>query len=429
MTMYTFARSMAGALAACVLTAGVLTGCSDNAASPLPPDTDPLGNNATVQTSDPVSPQEANEVRNNVRNNANDTIAVQPHEAAETARQQYPGAEVYSVNLDYDRDSVNYECVVKSNGKYYIVVIDPQTGQVIDKHEIEEDKVAYITVIVIRPMPVSVKDAKERGKKVVNGDCVEINLEEVDGRPTYVIVILTQDNRYVTVYVDGETGRERKLKDDGKCGEDDKDDDDGDDDDGDKHKNKRGRGHYRHGNGKGYGHKYHCHCECTEGEDDDDNEIPDSLNVIRIDSARAIVSTMVDSTTISNVKLVTQDTANVYYDVTFNRDSSVYLVRLDAETGRFISATQTGGRFDSTSYEFRPPVVRVDSVTTDTLVALSVARTAATAQVVGPVTGWKLEFDATENKWVYTFTIRETATNTEKKVLIDAKTGAYIRTI
>ncbi|HVK39244.1 MAG TPA: PepSY domain-containing protein [Candidatus Kapabacteria bacterium] len=411
---------MAGALAACVLTAGVLTGCSDNAASPLPPDTDPLGNNATIQTSDPVSPQEANDVRNNVRKNADDSIAVQPDEAAETARKEYPNAEVYSVNLDYDRDSVNYECIVKSGGKYYVVVIDPQTGEVIDKDEVDEDKVAYITVIIIRPQTVKVKDAKERAKKVVNGDCVEINLEEVDGRTTYVIVILTQDNRYVTVYIDAESGRERKLKDDGKCSE-----DDDDDDDGDKHKNKRGRGHYRHGNGKGYGHKYHCHCECT---DDDGQEIPDSLNVIKIDSARSIVRTMVDSTTISNVKLVTQDTANVYYDVTFNRDSSVYLVRLDAKTGRFISATQTGGRFDSTSYEFRPPVVS-DSSGTDTLVALSVARTAATAQVIGPVIGWKLEFDTTENKWVYTFTIRETATNTEKKVLVDAVTGVYIRTI
>lgn len=417
--MYTFARSMAGALAACLLTAGVLTGCSDNAASPLPPDTDPLGNNATVQTSDPVSPQEANEVRNNVRKNANDSIIVEPDSAADIARNEYPGCEVYSVNLDYDRDSVNYEVIVKHNGKYYVVEVDPQTGDVIDKHEISEDKVGYVTIIIIRETRVKVKDAKDRAKRMVSGDCVEINLEEVDGRPTYVIVILTQDNRYVTVYVDADSGKERKLKDDGKCTDDD------DDDDGDGHKNKRGRGHYRHGNGKGYGHKYHCHCECTE--DDDEQEVPDSLNVIKIDSARAIAGTMVDSVTITNVKLVTQDTANVYYDVTFNRDSSVYVVRLDAKTGSLIEATQTGGRFDSTSYEFRPPVIRRDSVTTDTLVVLSVARTAAAAQVIGTVEGWKLEFDETENKWVYTFRIRETATSTVKEVLVDAKTGTFIR--
>jgi uncharacterized membrane protein YkoI len=416
MTMFKFARSMAGALAACIMTAGILTGCSDNAASPLPPDQDPLGNNATVETSDPVSQQEANEVRENVRNNANDSIAVQPDEAAQTARNEYPNAEVYSVNLDYDRDSVNYECIVKSNGKYYVVVVDPQTGEVLDKHEIEEDKVAHITVIIIRPVVVKVKEAKEKASKLVSGDCVEVNLEEIDGRPTYVIVILTQDNRYVTLYIDADSGRERKLKDDGKCSDDDGDDDD---DDGDKHKNKRGRGHYRHGNGKGYGHRWHCHCECT---DDDGNEIPDSLNVIKTDSARAIVRTMVDSVTVSEVKLVTQDTANVFYDVTFNRDSSVYVVRLNAKTGEMVEATQTGGRFDSTSYEFTPRVPG------DTLVVLSVARTAALTQVPGTVQGWKLSYSTTDQKWIYTFTVLETASSTTKKVIVDAETGTYLRT-
>jgi uncharacterized membrane protein YkoI len=414
MTMFKFARTVAGAFAACLLTAGVLTGCSDNAASPLPPDQDPLGNNATVETSDPVSQQEANEVRSNVAKNANDSIVVQPDEAAETARKEYPNAEVYSVNLDYDRDSVNYECIVKSDGKYYVVVVDPQTGEVIEKKEIDESRVSHITVIIIRPVQVKVKDAKDKAKKLVNGECVEVNLEEIDGRPTYVIVILTQDNRYVTIYLDGDTGRERKLSDDGKCGG-----DDSDDDDGDGHKNKRGRGHYRHGNGKGYGHRWHCHCECT---DDSGNEIPDSLNVISTDSVRAISRTMVDSVTVSEVKINTTDTANVFYTVKMNRDSSTYELEVDAKTGKLIEARQIGGRFDSTSYEFRPYVPG------DTLVFLSVARNAALAQVPGTVQAWQLEYSTSDSKWIYTFTIMETATSTTKKVIVDAETGTYLRT-
>ena len=104
-------------------------------------------------------------------------------------------------------------------------------------------------------LPQPGRTLREPLTKLVSGDCVEVNLEEIDGKATYVIVILTQDNRYVTLYIDADSGRERKLKDDGKCS-------DGDD----KHKNKRGRGHYRHGNGKGYGHRWHCHCECTDDD-------------------------------------------------------------------------------------------------------------------------------------------------------------------
>jgi uncharacterized membrane protein YkoI len=407
MTIYTFVRSMAGALAACVMTAGVLTGCSDNAASPLPPDSDPLGNNATVRTSDPVSQQEANEVRTNARANANDTIIVQPHEAAETARGQYPNAQVYSINLDYDRDSVNYEVVVKSNGRYYVVVVDPQTGQVIDKYEIREEQVGSDTVIVVRVVTIKVKEARDRAVRIVNGDCVEINLEEIEGRPTYVIIVLTPDNRYVTLYIDADTGRQRKLKDDGEC------DDDGD---GDRHKNKKGRGHYRHGNGKGYGHRYHCHCECT---DDDGQQIP--RNMISVDSARVIVRSMIDSATINHARLEIRDTTNATYELRVTRDSNVYVFRLNAITGALIEASQTGGRFDSTSHEFQP---RVQG---DTLVALSVARVAAVAQLVGTVEGWKLAYDQAEAKWIYTFRIRETATGTRKEVLVDAKTGTFIR--
>jgi uncharacterized membrane protein YkoI len=403
--MFTFARSMAGAIAACVLTAGVITGCSDNAASPLPPDSDPLGNNATVETSDPVSQPEATDVRNNVRKNANDSIAVEPTEAADKAREEYPGCEVYSVTLDYDADSANYEVVVKQNGKYYIVVVDPQTGDVVDKHEIDEEHVSHITVIVIRPVNIKVKEAREKGKKLVNGDCVESNLEEIDGKPTYVIIILTPDNRYVTLYIDADSGKERKLSDEGKCGGDE-----------DGHKNKRGRGHYRHGNGKGYGHRWHCHCDCT---DDNGNPLPDS--VITIDSARTITGMMLDSATIDTVRLDTSDSTHMFYEVRFSRDSSRYVVKLDAKTGKMIEAEQTAGRFDSTSYEFIPYVPG------DTLVALSVARTAAIAQVIGVVQGWKLSYSTADAKWIYTFTIKETATSTTKKVVVDAKTGMFMR--
>lgn len=420
MIMYKYARSVAGAFAACLLTAGVLAGCSDNAASPLPPDTDPLGNNATVKTSDPVSPQEANEVRTNVRKHANDTIHVQPDSAADIARREYPGGEVYSVNLDFDTDSADYEVVIKQNGRFYVVVIDPQTGAVKEKREISGEQVANIRVIVIHVKHVKVHEARARATSRIRGECVEVNLEEVDGKPTYVIIILTEDNRYVTIYIDAETGKERKLKDDGKCGDEDVDSDsDSDSDHGDKHKNKRGRGHYRHHHdrkGKGYGHKYHCSCECT---DDHGTQIP--VNVISLDSARSITRAMIDSARIVSVKLNVADTANITYDIKAARDSNTYDIRLNARTGALIEISQTGGRFDSS--EFRP------RVTGDTLVALSVARTAAVAQVVGAVQGWKLAYSSADARWIYTFRIRETTTGISKDVLVDAKTGAFIRIV
>lgn len=412
MIMYKISRSLLGAFAACLITAGALTGCSDNAASPLPPDTDPLGNNATVETSDPVSPQEANEVRTNAQKHANDSIVVQPNDAATTARSEYPGCDVMSVNLDYDRDTLYYEVIVRSNGKYYIVKIDPQSGDVIEKSELDADKVKIINVIIIRQTTVKVKEAKDRATKVIKGDCIEVNLEEIDGRQTYVIIILTSDNRYVTVYVDGETGRERKLNESTTC--DQKDSDKDSDSDGPGRKDKKGRGHYRHGQGKGYGHKYHCHCECT---DDDNKGIPDSL--LTIDSAKAITRTMIDSVTFEKVQLSVLDTTSVY-DLTLSRDSNTYVLRLNAKTGALVEASQTGGNFDSS--EFRP------RVTGDTLVALSVARTAAIAQVIGTIQGWKLSYSIPDAKWIYVFTIKETSSSSVKKVVVDAKTGVYMRT-
>lgn len=418
MIMYKYARSMAGAIAACLLTAGVLVGCSDNAASPLPPDTDPLGNNATVKTSDPVPAQEANEVRSNARKHANDTINVQPDSAARIASNEYPGCEVYSINLDFDSDSADYEVIVKQGGTYYVVVIDPQSGKVKEKREISDDQVANVRIIIINVTRVKVKEAKARATTAVKGECVEVNLEEVDGKPTYVIVILTDDNRYVTIYIDAETGRERKLSDEGKCGDEDKDSDDNDSDSdkGDKHKNKRGRGHYRHHKdrkGKGYGHKYHCSCECT---DNGGTQIP--KDVISLDSARAITRTIVDSATIKSIKLNIADTAKMSYDIKLTRDSNEYDLKLNARTGALIEITQTKGSFDSS--EFRPRVVG------DTLVALSVARTAAIASVVGTIQSWKLAYDTTRAKWIYTFRIKATATGTTTDVLVDAKTGLIV---
>ena len=55
------------------------------------------------------------------------------------------------------------------------------------------------------------------------------------------------------------------------------------------------------------------------------------------------------------------------------------------------------------------------------------ARTAALAQLAGDVTMWTLEYDTTEAKWIYTFEIKPAASAQKKQVLVDAKTGTFIR--
>lgn len=393
----------------------VLAGCSDNATGPTANDNTPPGSTGTVEVSDPVSANEAEAVRVNLLRHSQDTIIITIDQVIQAALQN-GGGELMGVNLDYDNDSLNYECVVRSGGKVYLVVIDPKTGQVKKKEEIQN--YYYTTVIVLRQISVNAKDAKDRAKKISDGDVVECNLENIDDDPTYVVVILTRDNRYVTCYIDAKTGKEKKLKNDGKC-------------DGSAQDNKRGRGHYRHGNGHGYGHLYHCHCNCNNGDTTghdttgvhdstgvDSTKIP--AGVITVDSARYVAGHVIDSTTVSDVKLRLgpANDSTAFYDAKLQRDSNRYEVTLDAFTGSVISIKQTAGDFKNGDYS---PQVKGDS-----LVKLSVARTAAIAQLAGDVTAWKLEYDKTEAKWIYTFDIK-TAANGTKQVMVDAKTGLFIR--
>lgn len=380
----------------------ILAGCSENNTGPAPTDGTPPGTNATIDVSDPVSSQEAAEVRSNSERNESDTLIIPIDQAITIAIQQVGGGELHGVTLDYDSDELNYECVVRQGNKVYVVVIDPQDGRVKKKEEISNHY--YRKVIIIRPLVIKIKEAKEKAKKFSDGHVVECNLEDIDDRPTYIIVIITRENRYVTVYIDAEDGKERKLKNNGTC----------DDDSGSK-KHKKGRGHYRHGKGKGYGHHYHCHCKC----DDDGNDTTKTpAGIISVDSVRTIVGGTMDSLTISEVKLKVENDSTAHYEVKASRDSNQYEIQYDAFTGSFLSIKQKAGNFAGA--EFQPEVPN------DTLVAFSVARTAATAQLAGAVTMWSLEYDKTDAKWIYTIEIQP-ATGGKKQVLVDAKTGTFIR--
>jgi uncharacterized membrane protein YkoI len=389
----------------------VLVGCSDNSTGPAPTDQNPPGSNASVEISDPVSQAEADSVRDNVRRNASDTLVITLDDAIIRALAQAIGAELLGVHLDYDRDELNYECVVRQNGRVYVVVIDPKNGNVKKKEELNDTAYHYPGVIVVRPIKVKVKDAQRRARELSDGDVVECNIENYDGQPTYVVVILTRENRYVTVYIDAETGKEKKVKDDGACEDTDHDG-----------KRKKGRGHYRHGRGHGYGHRHHCHCECQDDDGDghgggDTTQVRDS--VITKDSANTIVRGMfTDSMQIVEAKLETKNDSTAFYNYKLQRDSNHYELVLNAFTGGFVSIKQTAGNADSTEF--------IPAVKGDTLVKLSVARTAAIAQLAGAVQTWKLEYDAADAKWVYTFEIKP-ATGDNKQVVVDAKTGLFIR--
>lgn len=423
------------------------TGCGDALTDPGDGSGVGFGSNATVQVSDPVSAQEAQEVRANVRANQDDSIAVEPDEVQTIVIQIYPDAEVLGIHLDYDREELNYECVVRSGGKVYVVVIDPETGEVESEEEIEDYHYTG-EVKVKEKVKVKVKDACDRGREIVkDGDVVETNLENVEGQPTYIIVILTQQNTYVTIYIDAETGKERKLKDADRCSKDDDDDDDdsagdddGDDDEeirggdcGDRHKHKKGRGHYRHGKGKGWGHHYHCDCHCECDDDDDDDGGSDTTNVldsievasrdtVRLELAAAFntdtANVMVDSI---DVDIRNGDTL-AWYDAVIEIDSNRYEVRYDARSRTIVKVTQTDGDFDNG--EYTPPTINGT-----TLVLLSVARLAALTEVPGTVTGWSLEYDATEAAWLYTFEIEDATTSETKTVRVNAQTGLYLDTI
>jgi len=387
-----------------------LAGCADNTTGPAPTDQNPPGSNATVAVSDPVSQAEADSVRANCQRNSADSNIVSIDQAIAAALAQLAGADLLGVTLDYDSDHLTYECVMRSHGRVYLVVIDPKSGVVKSKDSISDTLYYFPTVIVIRPFTFKVKDAKERAKKISNGDVVECNLETIDGQPTYIVVVLTHDNRYVTVFVDPDTGKEKKVSNDGGC-------------DDDAHKNQKGRGHYRHGNGHGYGHYRHCHCSCGDHPGGDTTGVDTTKapsGTISKDSASVIARGMVDSSTVTETKIDVKNDSTAFYNVKLQRDSSHYELVLNAFKGTLVSIKQTSGNFMTS--EYHPPMVGTDS-----LVALSVARTAALAQLAGTIQSWKLENDTTEGKWVYSFEIVPTVTGPTKQVMVDAKTGLFIR--
>jgi len=405
-------RRFGGMMAVGIVMLAVLVGgCSNNATEPPVANDNPVGYPGIVTVSDPVSQDEATSVRSNVQKNTADTNEISPDSALAIVRTQNPDAEVLGINLDYDREGdANYECVIRRNGKVYLVVVSRSDGHIVDTSEIQN--YYYTTVIVIKEKTVKSKEIKKKYKKEFDGDVVECNLEQIDDRPTYIIVILTHTNRYVTVYVDAETGKERNVKTD--C---DSDDDAHKDD----HSHKRGRGHYRHGNGHGYGHNYHCHCSCDDDNGNSDSTSTDSTMTGRLigrDSARAVAAGMIDSSQAGDITLTVKNDSSAYYDVELSRDSNDYVIRLDGLTGDFISIEQTAGDFDSTDYQ--------PHVAGDTLIALDSARSVALGQVPGTIVRWKLAYDESSSTWVYTFDITPTAGD-PKQVEVDARTGAVIK--
>ena len=414
------------------------TGCTDSTTSPsMPANANGFGVNATVVVSEEIPATEASEVRANVQANAGDTIVVQNDELMEIILRLFADAEVLGLNLDYDQDDLNYECVVRSGGRVYVVVIDPETGDVKEKKEIEE--YSYTGTLVINVNVVPVRQVCEQAEEMVEGDVVEANLEQVEGEPTYIIIILTRENRYVTIYIDATTGKEKKLKDEKRCDQDDNQSDSTqcdstnvDEECADyhhhhgkhkhDHKHRHGHGHYRHGKGKGYGHYYHHHCKCT-CDDDDGGQNSDSLQVITKDSARVILGGMFgDSAAIGEMELEVEDSTAAYYQTVVEREDERYEITLDAKTGGLVQITQTRGDFENGEYE--PPTVEGTS-----LVVLSVARAAALAELTGTIQSWTLERNKTEGRWVYTFVVEDSATATIKRVRVDAETGLFIEIV
>src|SRR4051812_12661957 len=90
-----------------------LAGCADNTTGPAPTDQNPPGTNATVVISDPVAQSEADSVRTNVRRNSSDTVIISIDQAIAAALSQLTGGELLGVTLDYDSDTLHYECAVR----------------------------------------------------------------------------------------------------------------------------------------------------------------------------------------------------------------------------------------------------------------------------------------------------------------------------
>ncbi len=262
-----------------LLFAAGLASCGGDVASSLDRDSiSPFGQSGTspAVASDPVDEKEATEVRENIEQNEATPIRLEASDIEKIIRRLHAEAELLGLHLDYDRDKLRYECLVRKGDRVIIIVIDPQTGKVEEEREAED--YYYTTTINVTQINVDVRYACNRAQSRAGGSIVEVNVEEIDGSATYVIVLITRDNRYVTIYIDARTGFERKIKRDKECKKK-KDEKEV----GKKkkckhhahgHKHKKGRGHYRHGKGHGYGHGYHCTCDCDcdneEKEDDDD---------------------------------------------------------------------------------------------------------------------------------------------------------------
>lgn len=409
MNNFCLARMRSGLMMIAIALTGLLASCSDTTTSPN--DSSTSGYAGTVTTSDPVSKQEADSVRANAARFWADSTLLTINQIIQIIRARYPNTEILGINLNTDQDQRVYEVVVRTGGQVIVVVVNNSNGQVVETKPITN--YYYTSVIVVNQTFVDCRIIRHRVKVQFDGEVVECNVEEIENRPTYVIVIITRENRYVTIYIDAETGKERNVKDDDGC----------QNHDG-KHKHKKGRGHYRHGKGHGYGHHYHCHCDCDDGDhddDDDDNNNCDSavagIAIITRDSAQTIAATMLDSAQATTTELRVQSDSVIWYVVRMKRDSNEYKVTIDARTGILVSAEQESGDFNTS--EFKP-------TNTDTpLIPLSQARAAATANIPGNVTDWTLEQES--GKWVYEVAIAPTSGGGTKHIVVDAQSGQVLR--
>lgn len=386
----------------------LLVSCSDTTTSPDNVSTS--GYDGTVATSDPVNKQEADSVRINAARFWADSTFFTIDQIVRIVHARYPNTEILGINLNVDQEQRVYEVVLRTGGQVIVVVISNDTGQILQTVPITN--YYYTSVIVVNQTFVDTRIIRHRVKVQFDGEVVECNLEEIENRPTYVIVIITRENRYITIYVDAETGKGRKIKDEKNCSK-----------HGDKHKHKKGRGHYRHGKGHGYGHHYHCHCDCDDddhGDDDDDNHNDSTIvgiSIITRDSAQTIATGMMDSVQATKTELRVQSDSVIWYIVHLKRDSNQYNLTIDARTGMLVKAEQESGDFNNS--QFKPTNTNVS------LISLSQARSAATATLPGSVAKWELEQES--GKWVYAIDIAPTSGGGTKHVVVDAQSGQIVR--
>jgi len=229
-------------LAAALLTATFTVGCKEDPVDQPEP--------IAVVYTDPVSTSEADSVRAMIQQHESDTNLIPTSQAADTAQMAYPGGSIVGINLNYDSDTLVYECVVRQDKKYYIVIINPLTGRIVRTGT--TDSAYYAEIVVPRMLVIDIRSILRQVRGLLpRAVTVECNVEQIENRPTYVVIMLDRDNRYAILFIDAQTGKERRLEFNGLCRD-------------DRHKDKKGRGHYRHGRGRGYGHYYHCHCDCDD---------------------------------------------------------------------------------------------------------------------------------------------------------------------